>query len=50
LIDDQDNVTWTSAALLQDAGFTRVARGLRIFLLCLIGLGIGLILWWVIGA
>ena len=50
LIDDQDNVTWTSAALLQDAGYTRVARGLRIFLLCVIGLGIGLILWWVIGA
>jgi hypothetical protein len=44
LIDDQDNVTWTSAALLQDAGFTRVARGLRIFLLCLIVLGIGGIL------
>ena len=49
LIEDQDNVTWTSAALLQDAGFTRVARGLRIFLLCLIGLGICGILW-VIGA
>jgi hypothetical protein len=45
LIEDQDNVTWTSTALLQDASFTRVARGLKFSLLCVIGLGIGTILW-----
>ncbi len=44
LIEDQDNVTWTSAALLHDASFTRVARGLKIFLLCVIGVGIASIL------
>ena len=31
LIEDQDNVTWTSDALLQDASFTRLARGLKFF-------------------
>jgi len=43
LIQDQDNVTWTSDALLEDARFLRLARGLKVALLVVIGLGVAAI-------
>lgn len=49
LIKQQDNVTWTAAALRQDATFTRLSRGLKILLISAVSLGIliilGLIVW-----
>jgi IcmF-related N-terminal domain len=44
LIREQDNVTWTSSALLQDATFSRLARGLKVLLICVIALGLVIIL------
>jgi hypothetical protein len=44
LIQDQDNVTWTSSAMDEDAAYLRLARGLKAFLISLVGLGIATIL------
>jgi hypothetical protein len=44
LINQQDNVTWTAAALRQDATFTRLSRGLKILLISAVSLGILIIL------
>lgn len=50
MIDEQERVTWTSRALLQDAAYLRLARWLKIGFICAIGLGIvavfGRIVWW----
>jgi len=43
LIDDQERVTWTSSALLQNAAYLRLARWLIIVFVCAIGLGLVLI-------
>ena len=43
-IKQQDNVTWTEAALRQDAAFLRLARGLKLLLIAFLGLWILLIL------
>jgi type VI protein secretion system component VasK len=44
LIKQQDDVTWTTDTLLQDASFARLARRLKIFFLCVIALGVALVL------
>jgi hypothetical protein len=44
LISEQNRVTWTSAALQQDAASIRYARWLRIFLICCIVAGVFAIL------
>src|SRR5262249_49006056 len=44
LIQDQDNVTWTRAALREDAGLLRLARALKIGLLAIVCLGTAAIL------
>jgi hypothetical protein len=40
MIDDQDNVTWTSNAMNEDTSFQRLASGLKIAFLSIIVLGI----------
>ncbi len=40
LIQDQDNVTWTSDAISEDVSLLRLASGLKIAFLGLIGLGV----------
>jgi hypothetical protein len=40
LIQDQDNVTWTANAMQEDSSLLRLANGLKIAFLCLIGLGV----------
>jgi IcmF-related N-terminal domain len=40
MIDDQDNVTWTSNAMNEDTSLLRLANGLKIVFLTIIGLGI----------
>ena len=44
LIDDQDSVTWTSNAMKEDTSMVRLASGLKVVFLAVIGLGILLIL------
>jgi hypothetical protein len=44
LVQDQDKVTWTSDALREDASFLRMARGLKVGFLGLIGVGVAAIL------
>jgi len=48
LIKQQDNVTWTAAAIRQDATFMRLSRGVKIFLISVIILGILIILWLIV--
>jgi hypothetical protein len=45
LIKQQDNVTWTDAALRQDAAFLRFSRWLKFFFIFAIGVGLLFILW-----
>src|SRR5262249_24461326 len=49
LIKQQDNVTWTDAALGQDAAFSQMSRWLKRSLIVAIGVGV-LIILWIIGA
>ena len=44
LIGEQECVTWTSSALLQDRAYLRLARWLRILFVCAIALGLVIIL------
>jgi hypothetical protein len=44
LIKQQDNVTWTEAAIGQDAAYSRLSRGLKLFFILAISLGILIIL------
>jgi hypothetical protein len=45
LIDEQDSVTWTTHAMNEDTSLLRLASGLKIAFLCIIGLGILAILF-----
>ena len=44
LIQEQDNVTWTADAMAQDATAMRLARGIKFFLIGVIGLALLVIL------
>jgi hypothetical protein len=45
LIKQQDNVTWTESAIRQDAAYSRLSRGLKVFFIFAISLGLLYILW-----